>query len=283
MKNIFVFISRYFNFLLFLVLQIIAIIFLVKYNKTHEAVYAGFANEITGRVNLQYNKVQYYFQLKQTNKQLAEENARLRNMLASNFEGPNTARQKIIDSLVVDTAKGIRKFVWLPAKVVSNTTSSQMNYITLHRGYQQGVKKDMAVIGPSGVVGIVIETSDNYSRVMSLLHRNSKVSSMLKKGNVAGSIEWDGEDPRFLTLKNIPKSVQVVKGDTVLTSTYSANFPSHIMVGSVHSITADPSSNFHTIKVRTATNFFAVQYVNVVENIQWEEQRRLEAVPVKNQ
>ncbi len=76
MRNIFVFIRRYFNFLLFLVLQIISIIFLVRYNKTHEAVYAGIANEVTGKVNEQYNKVQYYFQLKKTNQQLAEENGR---------------------------------------------------------------------------------------------------------------------------------------------------------------------------------------------------------------
>ena len=283
MRNIFVFIRRYFNFLLFLVLQIIAIVFLVKYNKTHEAVYAGIANEVTGKVNEQYNKVQYYFQLKQTNKQLAEENAELRNLLASNFEGPDTARKRYIDSVIVDTVKGFRKFTWLPAKVVGNTTASQMNYITLHRGSLQGVKKDMAVIGPKGVVGIVIETSDNYSRVMSLLHQNSKVSSMLKKGNVAGSVEWDGEDPRFLTLKNIPKSIEVLKGDSVLTSTYSANFPSHILLGTVQSITADPSSNFYTIKVKSSTNFFSIQYVNIVENLQWEEQRRLEAAPVKNQ
>jgi len=283
MKNIFVFIRRYFNFLLFLVLQIIAIIFLVKYNKTHEAAYAGIANEVTGKINEQYNKVQYYFALKETNKQLAEENARLRNSLLLNFEASDTALQKTTDSLFVDTTKGIRKFTWLPAKVVGNTTSSQMNYITLHRGSLQGVKKDMAVIGPNGVVGIVIQTSENYSRVMSLLHRNSKVSSMLKKGNVAGSIEWDGTNPQFLTLRNIPKSVQITKGDSVLTSTYSANFPSHIMVGTVFNITNDPSSNFYTIKVKTSTNFFSLQYVNIVENIQWEEQRRLEAAPVKNQ
>jgi rod shape-determining protein MreC len=57
------------------------------------------------------------------------------------------------------------------------------------------------------LVGTVIEVSDNYSLVMSLLHRNSKVSAMLKKGNMAGSVSWDGRDPRFLTLINIPKSV----------------------------------------------------------------------------
>ncbi len=283
MKNIFLFIRRYFNFLFFLVLQIASLTFLVSYNKTHEAVYANIANEVTGRINTQYNKVQYYFKLKQTNQQLSEENARLRNMLASNFEGADTAKQKVADSLVIDTLGRSRKFSWLPAKVVSNTVSSQYNYLTLHRGALQGVKKDMAVIGSNGVVGTVIDVSDNYCRVMSLIHRNSKVSSMLKKGNIAGSVEWDGKDPSFLTLKNIPRSVQVVKGDSVLTSTYSANFPSHIMVGTIYSISADPSSNSYTIKIKSATNFYSIQYVNLVENVQWDEQRRLEAAPVKNQ
>ena len=80
----------------------------------------------------------------------------------------------------------------------------------------------MAVTGPQGIVGVVVAVSDNYSKVMSLLNRNSKVSSMLKKDNVTGSVEWDGNDPSYLTLKGIPRSAKVVKGDTVLTSNYSA-------------------------------------------------------------
>jgi rod shape-determining protein MreC len=283
MRNIFVFIRTYFNLLFFLVLQIVSLIFLVRYNKSHEAAYSNIANEVTGRINLQYNKIQYYFHLKETNKQLAEENAKLRNVLASNFEGPDTARQNVSDSLTKDTTGKYRKFVWLPAKVVGNTVSSQMNYLTLHRGSAQGVKRDMAVIGPNGVVGLVVDVSENFCRVMSLLNRNSKVSSMLLRGDVAGSVTWDGEDPQFLTLKNIPKSAKVVKGDTVVTSNYSANFPSNLHVGYVQSITAATSSNFYTIKIRAATNFYSIQYVNLVENVQWEEQRRLEAAPVKNQ
>jgi rod shape-determining protein MreC len=265
------------------VLQIVSIVFLVKYNKTHEAAYASIASEVTGHINEQYNTVQYYFHLKQTNKQLAEENARLRNLLGANFEGADTTKKMYMDSLVKDTLGRVRKYEWLPAKVVSNSIASQMNYITIHRGSNQGIKKDMAVIGPTGVVGMVVDVSENYSKVMSLLNRNSKVSSMFINGNVSGSVEWDGKDPQFLTLKNIPKSVKVAKGDTVVTSTYSANFPSHIYVGFVNSVTADASSNFYTIKLKTATNFFSIQYVNVVANVQWDEQRRLEAAPVKNQ
>jgi rod shape-determining protein MreC len=283
MKNIFLFIRRYFNFLFFLVLQIVSLVLLVKYNETHEAAYSNIASEVIGRVNLQYNKVHSFFTLREVNRQLADENARLKNILGLNFEGPDTMRISRLDSLIMDTTGRRRKYTWLPSLVVGNTVSSQTNIITLQRGSKQGITKNMAVIGPNGVVGTVIDVSENFSRVMSLLHRNSKVSSMLKKGNVTGTVEWDGKDPNFLTLRNIPRSVPVAKGDTVLTSTYSANFPSHVMVGTVVSIGEDPSSNSHIIKVKTATNFYSLQYVNVVQNALWEEQRRLESANIKNQ
>lgn len=283
MKNIFIFIRRYFNFLFFLVLQILSLILLVNYNETHQAVYAGVANEITGHINGQYNKVQNYFHLKENNRLLLEENTRLKNMLRTNFESPDNTRTVILDSTLRDTSGRQRKFTWLAAKVVNNTVSQQLNYLTLHRGANQGVKKDMAVICTQGVVGTVIEISENYSRVMSLLHRNSKVSSMLKKGSVPGTVEWDGKDPRYVTLKNIPKSVAVAKGDSVVTSSYSANFPSYIMVGIVDQIFNDPGSNFLIIRLKTAVNFYNLEYVNLIENVQWDEQRRLEAAPVRNQ
>jgi rod shape-determining protein MreC len=283
MNNIFIFIRRYFTFIFFLVLQIISIVFLVQYNDTYEAAYAGIANEITGRVNTQFNKVENYFHLKENNKQLLEENTRLKNLLGMNFESPDSTKINYVDSLIRDTLGRQRKYLWLPAKVVNNTVSQQFNYLTLHRGANQGVKKDMAVIGPQGVVGTVIDVSENFSRVMSLLHRNSIVSCMLKKGEVTGSVGWDGQDPRFLTMTSVPKSTMVVKGDSVVTSRYSAKFPSNILVGIVEEIAKDPGSNFYIIKVRTATNFYSLEYVNLVENLQWEEQRRLEAAPVKNQ
>lgn len=264
-------------------LQILSLVLLVRYNETHEAVYANVANEITGRINEQYNKVQNYFHLKENNRLLLEENTRLKNMLKADFESPDSKRIATLDSTVRDTMGHQRKFIWLPAKVVNNTVSQQLNYLTLHRGANQGVKKDMAVVDPRGVVGTVIEVSENYSRVMSLLHRNSKVSSMLKKGNVPGTAEWDGKDPHYFTLKNIPKSVAVAKGDSVVTSRYSANFPSDIMVGTIDAVSNDPGSNFLIIRLKTAANFYNIEYVNLVENVQWDEQRRLEAVPVRNQ
>jgi len=283
MKNIFIFIRRYFNFLFFVVLQILSIVLLIKYNNTYQAAYAGVANEVIGAINDQYNKVQNYFHLKENNRLLLEENTRLKNLLRINFENADSARIVALDSLIRDTLGHQRKYLYLPAKVINNTVSQQMNYLTLHRGANQGVKKDMAVVSPQGIVGTVIDVSENYSRVMSLLHRNSKVSSMLKKSKVIGSVEWDGKDPHYITLRSIPKSTPVAKGDSVVTSSYSANFPPDLMVGTVDEISKDPSSNFFIIRLKTAANFYSLEYVNLIENVQWDEQRRLEAAPVKNQ
>jgi rod shape-determining protein MreC len=142
----------------------------------------------------------------------------------------------------------------------------------------------MGVIGPDGIVGKVIFISDNYSRVMSLLNRKSKVSAMLKKGLYSGELEWDGKDPSFLTLHSIPKSAKVQKGDTILTSNVSEklSFPAGLMVGRVEEIIADPSSNFLTLKVRSATNFYTLQYVYLSDNLEAAEQQQLESKTPKD-
>jgi len=282
MKNIFIFIGRHFTFVSFVLLEIFSIAMLSKYSKTHEAFFSTGINETTGKINAQFNRFYTYFSLKEINRQLSLENTMLRDSLRANFIAPDSTRKSINDTIRIDSLIRYRKFNYLPANVVGNTISSQTNYLTLERGSAQGVKKGMSVVGPEGIVGVIVDVSENYSKAMSLLHRNSKVSAMLKKDNVAGSIEWDGTDPTFLILKNIPKSSKVQKGDTVLTSTYSANFPSHLQVGTISAIIADPTSNFYTLKVKTATNFFSLQYVNIIENLRYNEQVKLESVKPKN-
>lgn len=253
----------------------------MKSSKTHNAFFAENINETTGKLNKQYSNFYDYFNLKEVNRQLALENARLQNQLKANFSAPDSSKLQVSDTTVKDTLNRYRKFIFLPARVVANTVSLENNFLTLERGALQGVKKDMSVIGPQGVVGTVIDISDNYCRVMSMLNRKSSVSAMLKKDSMAGSIDWDGKDPSYLTLKNIPKSSKVAKGDSVVTSNYSAKFPSYVMIGTIAGISADPSSNFYTLKVKTATNFYSIGYVKLVLNVRYAEQVALEQKALK--
>ena len=283
MRNIFLFIRRFFNLILFFVLQGTAIYILSSYNKTHQAVFGSVANEVTGTISEKYNNVEYYFHLKQTNDSLVKENARLHNMQPSSFEAADTGIVVKIDTLMKDTL-GTRKFNFLEAKVVNNSVTQENNYITVHRGAKQGVKPDMAVIGPDGIVGKVILVSDNYSRIMSLLNRKSKVNAMLKKGFYTGDLEWDGADPSYLILSSISKSAKVQKGDTILTSNVSQqlSFPPGLMVGTVAEIIPDPGSGFLSMKIKSSTNFYSLQYVYLTDNLQWEEQKELEAKTPKD-
>jgi rod shape-determining protein MreC len=275
-RNVFLFIRRHFNFLFFLVLQIISLSFLFRYNKFHEAAFMNVSTELTGRINEKYNGIEYYFQLKRTNESLVKENIRLRQQLKENYEAPDSNRRLVMDTIRVDSARSILKYNYLEAKVVGNTTALQFNYITIHRGFAQQVRPNMGVVGPQGIVGTVVNVSENYATVMSLLHRQYKVVVKLKNGAERGAIEWDGLTPLFVTLKDIPKSAKVAKGDTILTSQTSSLFPANIMVGTVYDIVPDNASNFYTLKVRPATNFFNIEYVYVIDNMQFEEQKRIE-------
>ncbi|MBL7768668.1 MAG: rod shape-determining protein MreC [Flavipsychrobacter sp.] len=276
MRNIFLFIRRYFNFLSFLALQALALSFLFRYNKFHEAAFAGVANEITGRINEQYNTVDYYFKLKKANENLVKENVALREMLRSNYQSPDTTQKLIVDSIRVDSLKPFQRYVYRESKVVGSFVTTQTNFITIHRGSNQGVRPDMAVIGPNGVVGRVVNTSANYSTIMTMISRQFKVDGKLKNSGERGSIGWDGQDPRIVQMRNIPKSVQVQKGDSVLTSELSSIFPANILIGTVDSVMNDPSTNFYNLRLKTGTNFSTVQFVYVVQNTQLEEQIKLE-------
>jgi rod shape-determining protein MreC len=275
-RNVFLFIRRHFNFLFFLVLQIIALSFLFRFNKYHEAAFLNVSTEITGRINERYNNIEYYFQLKKTNEALVQENLRLRQQLKENYEAPDSLRRMINDTIRVDTGRSILKYRILEAKVVNNSVTAMANYLTIHRGFDQGVRPNMGVTGPQGIVGSVVNVSKNFATVQSMLHYQFGVVAKLKNNRETGTISWNGQSPLFVTMKNIPKSVKVNIGDSVVTSQISSLFPANLMVGTVADIVPDPSSNFYTLKVRTATNFSTLEYVYVIDNLQYDEQKRLE-------
>jgi rod shape-determining protein MreC len=277
MRNIFLFIRRYFVFLAFLVLQGFALWMLFKYNRVHRAVFLGAASEVTGSINSQVDKVDDYFHLQEENKRVHRMNDSLMNLLRSNFNVPDTSQKIVTDSLRIDSTTTYRRYIYRAAKVVYNSVNADKNYIQINRGSNQGVKDNMAVVSSDGsVVGVVVSVSPNFAQVMSLLHVQSSVSASLKNSNITGKVEWDAIDPRFVLLRGIPKDIKVNKGDTVLTSQYSFNFPPYFMIGTVANVGTDPSSGFYLLKVRTSVSFNSLQQVFVVENLQREEQLKLD-------
>jgi rod shape-determining protein MreC len=276
MRNIFIFIRIYFNFLFFLFLMGVSLFMLFNYNHYQHTAYSAAAGEISGRIYKQYNDVEYYFQLRKTNDSLVKANEILYNKLRQDFDMPDTVSKLAIDTIKIDTLLHQRKYLYLPAKVVGNSVSQTNNYLQLHRGSQQGVVADLGVTDiNNSVVGTVVDASSNYSVVMSLLHRQSNINAQLKKTGETGSIIWDGLQTNVVLLKEISKEVKVSKGDTIITSGNSDKFPYGLLIGTVTDIESDKSSGTYTIRVKTAANFYNLQYVYIINNLQKEEPRQL--------
>jgi rod shape-determining protein MreC len=282
MRNVFLFIRRYFTFLSFVLLQVLALSMLFRYNKTHRAVFLGKANEITGYLNSQFDNVDDYFHLKEENLRVHRMNDSLLNLSRGNFMKVDTSSHVISDSVSYDTTGLVRRYLVREAKVVSNSINSQKNYFQINRGSKQGIKDNMAVINSDGsVVGQIVGVSENFAQAMSLLNVHISVSAMMKKSRNTGSIEWDGQSPLYVTLKNIPKSDSVMVGDTVVTGINSYNYPPGWMIGTVSEIVDDKSTNFYVLRVRPFANFQNLQQVFVVENLQREDQVTLDRTTQK--
>ncbi len=286
MRNVFLFIRRYFNFLFFIALQVFCMYLIARYNKYHHAVASGYMNEITGGINKQYNRMDNFLQLNKSNDLLKKENERLRNQLLSNFKGADTINKIVTDSIPYDTLGNKRVWLYKAAKVVSNSVTAQNNYLVLSRGAAQQMNKDAGVVDPAnGVVGIVTDVSENFAVVMSLLHKDSRISALLKNDpNGGGSIVWDGKEPNSLSFINVKKSAKAKRGDTVITSGITPTFPYGMLVGTIDQISPDKGTNNYIIKLKSAANFYNLQYVYAIDNLQKDEiNRLLEKAKSKNQ
>lgn len=276
MRNIFLFLRRYFTFILFVLLQIISLYLVFRFNKFHHAAFTGVANEVTGRINNEIDKLDDYFHQGDEARRVHRMNDSLLNLIPANFLTPDTGKRAVVDSIRLDTNFSIRRYYFRDAKVVYNTVNAEKNYLQLNRGSNFGIRENMAVLSSEGgVVGIVISVSPNFSQVMSMLHVQSSISAAHAPTGTLGKVEWDAKDPRYVLLKGISKSVSVKTGDTVTTSRYSYNFPPNYLIGRIHEIQTDPATGFYMLKVKTAVNFSTIQQVFVVENLFRDEQMKL--------
>ncbi|MEP7163499.1 MAG: rod shape-determining protein MreC [Ferruginibacter sp.] len=271
MRNIFLFIRLYFNLIFFLLLQGLSIYLIIHYSKYHHAAFGNFANQVTGKVNSQYSRIDNYFRLKRTNDSLVKANEALYNRLKMDFELPDTVSKTMIDTIRVDSILQYKKYTYLQARVVSNSISTQNNYIVLSRGKNKQLHEGMGIVDiNNAVVGIIYEVTDGYAVVMSLLHKDSHLSGKLLKGGETGTLNWDGKEPNIITLSNIPKSAKVAAGDTIITSGFSTTFPKGMIIGTVVAVYSETSTSNFRIKFRTAANFYNLQYVYAIENVQQE-------------
>lgn len=278
MRNFILFIRRFFNLILFLLLEVICIVLIGRTNTLQGNDIMSSANMVLGTMYQQRADVAYYFGLRRMNDSLVSENVALRQQLAR-YAGVDVlhdsaatyATQQRDSTVPVKYAS----YYYRTAKVINNTVGAVNNYITLNRGEKDGVKKDMAVISANGAVGRIVHTSAHFSTAISVLSKKQQVSARLKDGTI-GYVSWEGRDANVLTMKNVPNQIKVYKGDTVYTTDYSF-FPTDVLIGIVFKTEIIKSKNLQILHLHPTTNFRRLQYVYIVENKMAGERKQLEA------
>ncbi|MDD4921497.1 MAG: rod shape-determining protein MreC [Bacteroidales bacterium] len=275
MQNIFRFIAKYSTVLLFIILQSCALHLLFNYNSFQQAAIFSSSNWINGMLFSAEEQITGYFHLRENNESLQKENNELQLEIAK----LESAILQYTDTsgIALLRMKESEEFTLIPARVIHNSVSHLRNYLTLNIGKKDGVLPEMGVANSDGIVGVVSQVSEHYSVVIPVLNPQIvRFSCKLKNSNASGSLVWDGYDRRYAYLEEIPPYVSVSKGDTIITSGYSAIFPEGIMVGTVEEYKIGEDANFLKLKVRLSTKFDALSNVRVIRYKHREELKQVE-------
>ena len=257
MYNLIRFIQKHHFVLLFLVLEVLCIVFMTLTQNFHRQKRINTTNDIVGRIYETGTSVGDYFRLGKINRELAEENALLRRQLAVTTD----TTKSYLEMINADTI-----YEFIPARVVNNTVNRPNNYILINKGAVDGIEKDMGVISSSGIVGIVADVSQHYASVMSLLHSYTTISVRFKDSGQLANLRWETTNYRYGMVDDIPTHLRLQKGDTIVTSSYSFIFPENLMAGTVMELIPSPSGTLNKAKVKFATDFSTLKNVYVIHH-----------------
>ena len=256
--------------LLFLLLLILSLTLTITSHTYHRSEYINSANRISGSVYTKINDVNEYLSLKEKNKELASENALLKEMLFNRKDTLITSKTLFRNDL--------NNFNVVVGKVVKNSFNSRENYITINAGNALGIKTDMGVINDKGVVGIVEKTAKDFATIQSILNIKSKINAKIKNSDHFGSLVWDGKNVGFAQLIDVPRLASLRKGDSIVTGGNSDIFPENIPVGKIDKIFIDRKTNYYTINVRLFNDMTALGYVYIIENKLKKQKQDLETI-----
>lgn len=278
MQRLFLFLFKYIAFIFFLFLEGVSFFFIVNYNTYQQAVFLNSSNTIVGGLLGAKTSVTSYFTLSEKNEELLEENRRLKEQLLSlSLDSPEVDTIEIISS---DTT--FLQYYFIKSEIVNNTINLKTNYLTIRGGRKAGFKRGDAVINDMGIVGKVTSVSQNYATAISLLHVNNHISTEIKRTKTICSTKWDGIDFRKSKVLYVPRHVEVLRGDTIVTSGYNAIFPAGLNVGVIDKVTLSPDASFYEIGIDLSVDFNNLDYVYGIGNMLNQEQDSLESVTIED-
>ena len=257
-------IIRYKNFLLFFFLLSISLLYSAKKSDYHNTQLAKSSLFLAGIIHQSFDNFSRYFDLKEENQRLQLENNTLKNLVLEKF------KQSEISALEDENLAG-PNYWSLPAKLIRNSYTQKRNILLLDKGENDGVTKEMGVIGTIGIVGVVNQTSQGYATVLSILNLDLKINAKFQNSNVFGSLSWTGKAPNKMLLSDVSVINSVTVGDTLVTGGMSSYFPEGIVIGTVTEIERPDNGGYYDIEIELINNMTDIKYVYVIGNNRREE------------
>lgn len=279
MKDLIEFLRHYSKWLVFAVYIVVSCLLLSGSDPYRRHLWLTSASAVAGSVYDMGNSVTSYFDLRATNEDLNRRNAELESRVMSLKEQLQDLQLKTFTD-TMPSPDSVPHFDFIVANVINNSTHRPYNYLTINKGAADGVRPEQGVIDHSGVVGTVSVAGEHYSRVISLLNPNFRLSCKIKDSEHFGSLVWDGLDPTTALLEELPRHTVFKTGDTIVTSGYSAVFPAGLPVGVIVDDADNHKENFFTLKIKLFADFSRLSNVQVVINNRRDEIMQVENTPL---
>lgn len=279
MKDLIDFLRHYSKWLVFAVYIVVSCLLLSGSDPYRRHLWLTSASAVAGSVYDMGNSVTSYFDLRATNEDLNRRNAELESRVMSLKEQLQDLQLKTFTD-TMPSPDSVSHFDFIVANVINNSTHHPYNYLTINKGTADGVRPEQGVIDHSGVVGTVSVAGEHYSRVISLLNPNFRLSCKIKDSEHFGSLVWDGLDPTTALLEELPRHTVFKTGDTIVTSGYSAVFPAGLPVGVIVDDADNHKENFFTLKIKLFADFSRLSNVQVVINNRRDEIMQVENTPL---
>lgn len=266
MRNLINFLLKNSSWFVFIFLEIICFYFIFSTNSFQKSVFFNTSSEFIGRVHNLSSGVLSYFGLRAENEDLLKKNGELQDQIQIlkehlyNIEDDSVK----VTAFLTDSLANLNSSNYITARITSNSISQIYNFIIINKGKKDGVRLDMGAISPQGIVGVVTDVTENYSLIQPVLNPNNHFSCKILNSNTAGTLIWEGGDPRYANLAEYPKYEKIEKGDTIVTSGFSDIFPEGIFVGTIEDFKSDSNDNFYTLKVKLSTDFGALKNVQII-------------------
>ncbi len=197
---------------------------------------------------------------------VSEENAELRRRLDALQVELETERALARDAARLQALLDLKGAVGLPtlaARVIAGDPTPGFHTLTIDRGARDGVRRDMAVISPRGVVGRVVgEPAARAAQVQLLIGRQAAAGARIERSGAAGVVMGGGGDPP-LTMEYVSNLADVQVGDVVVASGIDGIYPRGWPIGRVESTARGPAL-YQVITVRPFVDFASLDYVLVV-------------------